>query len=140
MMIRKLILSDYKLKFIELLSHLTNITHISENQFIKQYNTLRSSDLHLVIEKDNKIIGYGSIIIDFKFYRNCKNIGHIEDIVIHPDYRGNGLSKQLINELIKYGKNMNCYKIVLNCDENLTQYYTHLGFVKKDDFLIKTIN
>lgn len=139
-MIRKLRVSDYKLKFIDLLSHLTNITHISENEFINQYNNLRSNDLHLVIEKDNKIIAYGSIIIDFKFYRNCKNIGHIEDIVIHPDYRGNGLSKQIINELIKYGKNMNCYKIVLNCDQNLTLFYTHLGFVKKNDFMIKNIN
>ena len=74
-MIRKLRVSDYKLKFIDLLSHLTNITHISENEFINQYNNLRSNDLHLVIEKDNKIIAYGSIIIDFKFYRNCKNIG-----------------------------------------------------------------
>ena len=139
-MIRNLRVSDYKLKFIELLSHLTNITHISENEFINQYKNLRSNDLHLVIEKDNKIIGYGSIIIDFKFYRNCKNVGHIEDIVIHPDYRGNGLSKQIINELIKYGKNINCYKIVLNCDEYLTQFYTHLGFIKKDNFMVKILN
>ena len=35
---------------------------------------------------------------------------------------------------------MNCYKIVLNCDQNLTLFYTHLGFVKKNDFMVKNIN
>lgn len=139
-MIRKLNILDYELKFIDLLSHLTKVKNISENEFINQYNNLKSSDLHLVIEKDNKIVGYGAIIIDFKFYRNCKNVGHIEDIVIHPDYRGNGLSKKIINQLIDYGKNMNCYKIVLNCNENLKDFYKNLGFKKKDNFMVKTFN
>jgi len=139
-MIRKLNILDYKLKFIDLLSHLTKVSYVSENDFINQYNNLKTSDLHLVIEKDNKIVGYGSIIIDFKFYRNCKNVGHIEDIVIHPDYRGNGLSKKIINQLIDYGKNMNCYKIVLNCNENLEDFYKNIGFKKGDNFMVKTLN
>jgi|TARA_B110001469_G_C9611497_1_gene304188 glucosamine-phosphate N-acetyltransferase len=137
-MLRKLKLSDYKLSFFELLSQLTITTDCNEKKFIEQFNNLKSSDLHLVIEQDGKIIAYGAIIIDFKFYRNFRNVGHIEDIVIHKDYRGNNYSKIIIDELIKYGESMNCYKIVLNCDNKLKSFYKKFNFTEKGSFLVKS--
>jgi len=122
----------------ELLSYLTIILEGTEKQFLEQFNNLRSSDLHLVIELDDKIIAYGVIIIDFKFHRNFRNVGHIEDIVIHKDYRGHGYSKIIINELLKYGESMNCYKIVLNCDDKLKKFYNNLGFMEHGNFLKKS--
>lgn len=138
MIIRKLKSTDYKLKFMELLAQLTISIEGTEKQFLEQYNNLRSDDLHLVIEEDNKIIAYGAIIIDFKFHRNFRNVGHIEDIVIHKDYRGKGYSKLIINELLKYGESMNCYKIVLNCEDKLKSFYTNFGFIVKGNFLTKS--
>jgi glucosamine-phosphate N-acetyltransferase len=138
MIMRKLKSTDYKLKFMELLAQLTISIEGTEKQYLEQYNNLRSSDLHLVIEEDNKIIAYGAIIIDFKFHRNFRNVGHIEDIVIHKDYRGKGYSKLIINELLKYGESMNCYKIVLNCEDKLKSFYTNFGFIVNGNFLTKS--
>jgi glucosamine-phosphate N-acetyltransferase len=138
MIIRKLKSTDYKLKFMELLAQLTVSVEGTEKQFLEQYHNLRSKDLHLVIEENNKIIAYGAIIIDFKFHRNFRNVGHIEDIVIHKDYRGKGYSKLIINELLKYGESMNCYKFVLNCEDKLKSFYTKFGFIAQGNFLTKS--
>ena len=73
MNIRKLELSDFDKNFNNLLSQLTECPEISRDEFEKQFSNLSQKDLHLVIEKYNKIIAFGTLIIDYKFYRNCKN-------------------------------------------------------------------
>ena len=93
----------------------------------------------MVIEKEGEIIGYGSIIIDFKFYRNCKNIGHIEDIVIDIKQRGKGYAKIIMNNLIDYGLKQNCYKFILNCKDEFIEFYKKYNFVKSNNNMIKYI-
>lgn len=135
-MIRKLEITDYP-KINKLLGQLTESPDISNQKFIEQFNKLKENDLHLVIEKEGKIIGYGAIIIDYKFYRNCKNVGHIEDIVIDTNERGNGLAKKIINKLIEYGKNQNCYKFILSCKDEYINFYRKYNFEKKNNMMVK---
>ena len=53
---------------------------------------------------------------------------HIEDLIVDKNYRGQGLSK----ELLMYAKNIakinNCYKIILNCNESLEKFYSKNKF------------
>ena len=135
-MIRKLEITDYP-KINKLLGQLTESPDISNQKFIEQFNKLKENDLHLVIEKEGKIIGYGAIIIDYKFYRNCKNVGHIEDIVIDTNERGNGLAKKIINKLIEYGKKQNCYKFILSCKDEYINFYRKYNFEKKNNMMVK---
>ena len=137
-MIRKLQITDYP-KIINLLAQLTQTPPISIELYQKQFNKLNVNDLHLVIEKEGEIIGYGSIIIDFKFYRNCKNIGHIEDIVIDNKQRGKGYAKIIMNNLIDYGLKQNCYKFILNCKDEFIEFYKKYNFVKFNNNMIKYI-
>ena len=137
-MIRKLQITDYP-KIINLLAQLTQTPPISRELYQKQFNKLNVNDLHLVIEKEGEIIGYGSIIIDFKFYRNCKNIGHIEDIVIDIKQRGKGYAKIIMNNLIDYGLKQNCYKFILNCKDEFIEFYKKYNFVKSNNNMIKYI-
>tara|TARA_Y100000389_G_C17296856_1_gene430931 strand:- start:416 stop:829 length:414 start_codon:yes stop_codon:yes gene_type:complete len=137
-MIRKLQITDYP-KIINLLAQLTQTPPISRELYQKQFNKLNVNDLHLVIEKEGEIIGYGSIIIDFKFYRNCKNIGHIEDIVIDNKQRGKGYAKIIMNNLIDYGLKQNCYKFILNCKDEFIEFYKKYNFVKFNNNMIKYI-
>ena len=137
-MIRKLQITDYP-KIIILLAQLTQTPPISRELYQKQFNKLNVNDLHLVIEKEGEIIGYGSIIIDFKFYRNCKNIGHIEDIVIDNKQRGKGYAKIIMNNLIDYGLKQNCYKFILNCKDEFIEFYKKYNFVKFNNNMIKYI-
>ena len=135
-MIRRLEITDYP-KINKLLGQLTESPNISNQKFIEQFNKLKENDLHLVIEKEGKIIGYGAIIIDYKFYRNCKNVGHIEDIVIDTNERGNGLAKKIINKLIEYGKKQNCYKFILSCKDEYINFYSKYDFEKKNNMMVK---
>ena len=140
MNIRKFSINDFNLKFINLLKQLTETPDISEEQFKKQFNLLNKNDLYLVIEENKKIIAYGSILIDFKFHRNCRNVGHIEDIVVDKNERGRGLSKILLEKLIDYGKNMNCYKLILNCKDEYIIFYKKFNFEKNGNNMTRYLN
>ena len=75
---------------------------------------------------DDKIIAYGSIIIENKIRGEVA--GHIEDIVVDENYRGLYIGNKLINELVNISKKNNCYRITLFCKEPLTKFYSRIGF------------
>lgn len=129
MIIRKLEINDYYLGLLELLSQLTDCNIITFDDFVSQYLNMGSNYNIYVIQVDNKIVGYGCLYKDYKFYRNCSKVGHIEDIVIHEDYRGKGYAKIIIDKLIEIAKD-DCYKILLNCDEKYVEFYNKFGLKK----------
>ena len=75
---------------------------------------------------DDKIIAYGSIIIENKIRGEVA--GHIEDIVVDENYRGLYIGNKLINELVNISKKNNCYRVTLFCKEHLTKFYSRIGF------------
>ena len=87
---------------------------------------LNNSSNSIVGIIDNKIIAYGSIIIENKIRGEVA--GHIEDIVVDREVRGKMIGVKLINELIEIGKKNNCYRITLFCKENLINFYSRSGF------------
>lgn len=87
---------------------------------------LNNSSNSIVGIIDNKIIAYGSIIIENKIRGEVA--GHIEDIVVDKEVRGKMIGVKLINELIEIGKKNNCYRITLFCKENLINFYSRSGF------------
>ncbi len=101
------------------ISHL-NLNH-SWDKFIQ--NNSSNSIVGII---DNKIIAYGSIIIENKIRGEVA--GHIEDIVVDTEVRGKMIGVKLINELIEIGKKNNCYRITLFCKENLINFYSRSGF------------
>lgn len=101
------------------ISHL-NLDH-SWDKFIQ--NNSSNSMVGII---DNKIIAYGSIIIENKIRGEVA--GHIEDIVVDTEVRGKMIGVKLINELIEIGKKNNCYRITLFCKENLINFYSRSGF------------
>lgn len=85
-----------------------------------------------VIKDNNKIVATGTLLIEQKLYRNCKNVGHIEDICVTSDHQGKGIGKMMIDHLIDIGKQKNCYKIILDCGENVKQFYERCGMESKN--------
>lgn len=139
MNVRELLIGDFELGLMNLLGQLTVAPNIKFEDFVKQYIKLGHNTKIYVIEKEKKIIGYGSIYIDFKFYRNCKNIGHIEDIIIDKEFRGHGYSKFIIDRLLEFAKEKECYKIILNCIDGYTGFYQKMGFKLEGNTMINYI-
>ena len=135
MEVRPLLMGDYELGLMNLLGQLTEAPPIKFEDFVKQYIKFGYNTSIYVIEDEEKkkIVGYGAIYIDYKFYRNCKNVGHIEDIIIDKDYRGKGLSKLIINKLLESAREKDCYKIILNCKDHNIGFYEKCGFIKDNN-------
>jgi glucosamine-phosphate N-acetyltransferase len=88
--------------------------------------------IHVLEEKDSgSIVGTGTLFIEDKFLRNYGKVGHIEDIVVHSDYRGYGLGKIMIEHLTKQAKSAGCYKCILDCSDDNVGFYEKCGYVKK---------
>ncbi len=133
-MIRKLAKKDFNNKYFDLLDQLssTNQENITYDKFELFINQLNNNHNIYIIEKNNKIIASGTLLIENKIIHNFGKVGHIEDIVVDFNERGSGLGKLMINHLIETAKNLNCYKIILNCNESNVKFYEKCGFVKKE--------
>ena len=75
-----------------------------------------------------KIIASGTIIIEPKIIRGCKNVGHVEDIVVSEEYRGNCICNDILEMLKTIAREKDCYKIILDCFENLKSVYSKSKF------------
>ena len=134
MEIRELKNFDYYLEYFELLSQLSEIKKCSLEVFLFYLDNIKKNNNHkiFVIEDNDKIIGNITVILEQKFIRGCKKVGHIEDVVIHKDYRGKGLARKLLNYVTNYCKKNNCYKIILDCSEEYKNFYEKNGFSEKN--------
>jgi glucosamine-phosphate N-acetyltransferase len=85
---------------------------------------------HKTNENKIYIVGSGTIIFEPKIIRNGKSVGHIEDIVVHEKYRSLGISKRIMEKLFYFANEHNCYKVILDCNPRLSDFYEKLGFEK----------
>lgn len=105
----------------------TNFSRIIFEEF---YDKISANSEIYVIEEDGIIIGSGTILYEYKFIRNISKVAHIEDIIIAEKYRGKNYGAVLIDHLINVSQNNNCYKIILNCSDNLEKFYAKSGLIK----------
>lgn len=134
MEIRELKKIDYYLGYFELLTQLSKIKKCSLEVFLFYLDNIKKNNNHkiFVMKDNNKIIGNITVILEQKFIRGCKKVGHIEDVVVHKDYRGKGLARKLLIFAENYCKKNNCYKIILDCSEEYKNFYEKNGFTKKN--------
>lgn len=123
---------DYYNGFLDLLGQLTvvNQENITFEDFAQQLEN--TNNKILVIKFDGQIVGTGSILIEYKFVRGLRQVGHIEDVVIDWNHRKAGLGKLLINKLVEIGKENKCYKIILSCSAENKSFYEKCGFINKN--------
>ena len=127
------IIETIKTQYLLLLSELTVTNYIETSLFIK--NVERISEMGAIIvgiiynsPNNIEIVASGTIIIEPKIIREGRNVGHIEDIVVSKEMRGKGISQKILNILKLIAREKNCYKVILDCDENVKNVYIKNGF------------
>lgn len=122
-----------KEQYLLLLSELTSTSYIETNLFLK--NIERISEIGYIIvgvitdsSNNIEIIASGTIIIEPKIIRGGKNVGHIEDIVVAKHMRNKGITCKIINILKLFARERNCYKVILDCNNELKNFYIKNGF------------
>ena len=107
--IRKLKKNDYYKQYLNLLSQLTNYNIDTKTNYksFKKFINNKFQKIY-VIEINKQIIASITLIIESKVIHNFKKVCHIEDLVIDKKWRGQGLSKKLIDFSRIKAKKYNC--------------------------------
>lgn len=80
----------------------------------------------VVATENDGVVGYGAVVFETKI-RGGK-IGHVEDIVSHPNRRNKGIGKMVVNALYEIARENKCYKVVLQCQQNNVFFYEKCSF------------
>jgi len=128
---RKLEESDYHKNYLQLLSQLTQVGHISPEEFS---NILAKIQSQIWVYEDshaNKIVASASIFLEQKFIHGGGIVAHLEDVIVDEAYRGNQLGHKLIANIVEIAKNSGAYKIIADCKTELLSFYSKNGFEKR---------
>ena len=134
-----------KERYLLLLSELTSTSYLETTTFLKnveRINQMGTIIVGVLIDSSNNIdiIASGTIIVEPKIIREGKNVGHIEDIVVAKHMRGKGISQQILDILKLIARENNCYKITLDCDNELKNVYVKNGLFVKGIQMAEYIN
>lgn len=115
-----------------LLSQLTTTPPFDTDRFQKIILGLNDNHNIYCCIRENKLVGMVTLFIEQKLIHNGSSVGHIEDLVVDSNYRGQGIAKSLIKHCIGISKQRQCYKIILDGDRELVGFYEKCGFKEKE--------
>jgi len=124
-------------KHLSLLSELSIVTDLDTNLYLEHLEKISNMGTIIVSYIENPlsenfdIIASGTIIIEPKLIRGGKSVGHIEDIVVKSTYRGKQISSDILNMLKNNAREKDCYKVILDCNEEVKKVYNRSGFEEK---------
>jgi len=128
--IRKLQKDDLRKGFLSTLDSLRKTSDINIEDAKKIFEKINSNPDHIIVVAiiDGKIVGSTTLLIETKFIHNGGKVGHIEDVVVDKNHQRKGIGEKIIKYLLKYAKDMGCYKTILDCAEDVKPFYEKLGF------------
>tara|TARA_B100001093_G_scaffold24946_1_gene22009 strand:+ start:2669 stop:3103 length:435 start_codon:yes stop_codon:yes gene_type:complete len=94
----------------------------------------KNHNIFLYLENE-KIVGGITLIIEQKIIHSGGKVGHIEDFVVLDEYRNKGIGTLLYNYVKILCEQNKCYKMILDCNELIENYYIKKGFVKKGSYM-----
>lgn len=134
--IRKLNVSDYK-KYLNLINQFRP-TFFTLKDYKNTLSKIETNSVIWVVEYKDELVGTTTVIYEYKFIHNISKSAHIEDVCIDKNHRNKGIGHLLINFVVNEANNKEkCYKIILNCHDNLENFYKKSGLEKKDIQMVK---
>lgn len=124
---------DFEKGFFSVVNYFTkNLDPNSEKKALENIDLFQNKFVNtLVAEYKNNIIGTAKIYSEIKIHNNLKKVGHIEDFVIKEEFRKQYVGQLLLRKIIHMAKENNCFKIILDCSPDKSEFYQKNGFNKK---------
>ena len=128
--IREIEEDDLEKGFLETLDFLRNASDLDKNKANEILKKIKQNPNHIIyVAIDNKkIVGSTTLLIEQKFIHDGGLVGHIEDVVVRKDYEGKGIGIKLVMSMLERAKEKNCYKTILDCKDDVKQFYERIGF------------
>lgn len=130
---RRLEKSDYNKDYLQLLSQLTEVGHITPEEFANILAKIQSQIWVFEDTTAKKIVASASILLEQKIIHGGGIVAHLEDVVVDDSYRGNQLGQKLIANMIEKARESCAYKIIADCKTELLSFYSKNGFQKKGE-------
>jgi glucosamine-phosphate N-acetyltransferase len=133
--IREIEEDDLEKGFLETLDFLRNASGIDKNKAREILKDIIQNPNHIIyVAIDNKkIVGSTTLLIEQKFIHDGGLVGHIEDVVVRKDYEGKGIGIKLVTSLLERAEEKNCYKTILDCKDDVKQFYERIGFKRESN-------
>ena len=133
--IREIEEDDLEKGFLETLDFLRNTSDLDKNKANEILKKIKQNPNHIIyVAIDNKkIVGSTTLLIEQKFIHDGGLVGHIEDVVVRKDYEGKGIGIKLVTSLLERAKEKNCYKTILDCKDDVKQFYERIGFKRESN-------
>lgn len=125
------------MSYLKLIKQLSDTINYDIDKFIFNVNQINNygiiyvACLNMPPSDEFIIIASGTCFLEPKIIHNFMNVGHIEDIVVDTNFRGKGLAHNILNNLKNYAVYNNCYKVILNCHQELVKFYSKSNYVQK---------
>ena len=128
--IREIKENDLENGFLETLDFLRKASDLDKNKAREILEKIKQNPNQIiqVAIDDKKIVGCITLLIEQKFIHDGGLVGHIEDVVVRKDYEGKGIGMKLVTSMLEYAKRKNCYKTILDCKDDVKQFYERIGF------------
>ena len=133
--IREIEENDLEKGFLETLDFLRKASDIDKNkakEILKKIKQNQNHIIHVAVD-DNKIVGSTTLLVEQKFIHDGGLVGHIEDVVVRKDYEGKGIGIKLVMSMLERAKVKNCYKTILDCKDDVKQFYERVGFKRESN-------
>ena len=133
--IREIEEDDLERGFLETLDFLRNASSLDKTkakEILKKIKQNSNHIIHVAID-GKKIVGTTTLFIEQKFIHDGGLVGHIEDVVVRKDYEGKGIGMKLVTSMLERAKEKNCYKTILDCKDDVKQFYDKIGFKRESN-------
>ena len=133
--IREIEEADLERGFLETLDFLRNASNLDKTKAKEILKKIKQNPNHIIyVAIDNKkIVGSTTLLIEQKFIHDGGLVGHIEDVVVRKDYEGKGIGIKLVTSMLERAKEKNCYKTILDCNDDVKQFYERIGFKRESN-------
>ncbi|ODQ67049.1 acyl-CoA N-acyltransferase [Nadsonia fulvescens var. elongata DSM 6958] len=129
---RPLQVDDFNRGVLDVLSVLTQVGGTTKQDFEARFNEMLAIKntyfIVVFVNKNDRVIAVGSVIMEKKFIRSCGTIGHIEDIAVAKSEQGKSIGKKLIDVLTHIGEQQGAYKVILDCSDSNVKFYERCGY------------
>ena len=127
----------------EMLQQLPIIQQLYEGYTLEKYNLLLDEMLpinykQVIIKENNETVGLAGFWIASKLW--CGRYLELDNVIVHPNHRSNGIGKILTNYLVDKAIEKDCTMVVLDAyTTNFAahKFYINHGFVPKGFHFVK---
>lgn len=141
--VRRLEAGDYAKGYLDLLAKLTTVGEVTEPMFLDQvrfFGSEAGGDYAILVvpnRDESTILATGTLVVERKLIHGCGRVGHVEDVVVLPEARGQGLGHRVVSALVDEAKSRGCYKVILDCAEENKGFYEKAGMRQKEVQMVR---